>query len=102
MSVSVDDVRHVAMLARLALSDERAAEMTKDLNTILGHMEVLQRVDTSGVAEAAVPGNESMWLDGDRGASTPLAEPPQSFAPEMRAGLFLVPRLATHEDSETT
>jgi aspartyl-tRNA(Asn)/glutamyl-tRNA(Gln) amidotransferase subunit C len=101
MPVSVNDVRHVATLARLELSDEGAAAMTRDLNTILAHMEVLERVKTSGVTEASTHGAVGMRLHGDHGPSTPLAEPAESFAPEMRAGLLLVPRLATHEDAET-
>jgi hypothetical protein len=32
------------------------------------------------------------------GLAIPLAVPRESFAPEMRDGFFLVPRLATHED----
>jgi hypothetical protein len=33
------------------------------------------------------------------GTSVPLAVPREAFAPEMRDGFFLVPRLATHEDA---
>ena len=100
-AVSVDDVRHVAMLARLGLTDERARELTKDLNTILEHMDVLARVNTSGAGETAGIGAAGMRLRKDAGPPTPLAEPPEAFAPEMRAGFFVVPRLSTHEDPES-
>ena len=99
-SVSVDDVRHVAMLARLGISDARAAELTRELNTILEHMSVLSRVHTEGVAEAPSVGLSAMPLRPDDGPAIPLAERPEAFAPEMRAGFFIVPRLATHEDAE--
>ena len=99
-SVSVDDVRHVAMLARLGVTDERARELTRELNMILEHMSVLSKVDTTGVPEASVVGAAGMRLRPDEGPGIPLAEPPQSFAPEMRAGFFIVPRLATHESTE--
>ena len=99
-AITVQDVRHVAMLARLGLTDERARELTNDLNTILEHMVVLSRVDTSGVPESTGFGLEGMRLREDHGAAIPLAEPPAAFAPEMRDGLFIVPRLSTHEDSE--
>jgi aspartyl-tRNA(Asn)/glutamyl-tRNA(Gln) amidotransferase subunit C len=95
--VSIDDVRHVASLARLGLTDERARELTRDLNTILEHMHVLQGVDTRGVDEVAGIGAAGMRLRQDGGPPTPLAEPPSAFAPEMRAGFFIVPRLSTHE-----
>ncbi len=94
--VTVEDVRHVATLARLGLTDERAAELTRDLNTILEHMDVLGRVDTKGVVEAASVA-EGMRLRPDEGPALPLVEPPAAFAPAMRDGLLLVPRLSTHE-----
>jgi aspartyl-tRNA(Asn)/glutamyl-tRNA(Gln) amidotransferase subunit C len=102
-AVTVQDVRHVAMLARLGLTDDRARELTRDLNTILEHMDVLSKVDTAGVAEFAGSGEQGkgMRLREDRGPSMPLAERPESFAPEMRDGLFIVPRLSTHEDAES-
>lgn len=98
--VSVQDVRHVASLARLGLTEERAGELTKDLNTILEHMDALARVDTTGIAEVTASG-EGMRLRDDRGPSIPLRESPESFVPAMRAGLIQVPRLSTHEDAET-
>jgi aspartyl-tRNA(Asn)/glutamyl-tRNA(Gln) amidotransferase subunit C len=101
-AVSVEDVRHVAALARLGLTEERARELTRDLNTILEHMDVLSRVDTKGVEEASGVGAAGMRLRKDHGPAIPLAEPPEAFAPEMRDGFFIVPRLSTHEDPETT
>lgn len=99
------DVRHVAALARLGLTEERARAITRDLNTILEHMAVLGRVATDGVPEAAGAGAESdgdgMRLRGDQGSPVPLREPPAAFAPAMRDGLFVVPRLSTHEDPES-
>ena len=98
--VTIDDVRHVAMLARLGLTDARARELTKDLNTILEHMDVLSRVDTTGVDEASGIGAAGMRLRADAGPPIPLAEPPEAFVPEMRQGFIVVPRLSSHEDSE--
>src|SRR5437870_13293558 len=98
--VSIDDVRHVAMVARLGLTDERARELTKDLNMILEHMDVLSQVDTTGVDEASGTGAAGMRLRADAGPPIPLAEPPEAFVPEMRQGFIVVPRLSSHEDSE--
>ena len=95
--VTIADVRHVAALARLGLSDERAESLTRDLNTILEHMDALERVDTAGVEEATASGDRGMRLRPDRGPAIPLAEPPESFAPAMKDGLIQVPRLSTHE-----
>lgn len=98
--VTLDDVRHVAGLARLGLTAERAEELTRDLNTILEHMEVLGRVDTKGVAEATAT-DAGMRLRPDQGPAIPLVEPPATFAPAMRDGLLQVPRLSTHEQAES-
>lgn len=96
--VTVQDVRHVARLARLGLTDERAGELARDMTAILGHMDVLGRVDTEGVPEfTSGAGEGGMRLRADAGPPVPLREPPAAFAPEMRDGLLLVPRLATHE-----
>ena len=100
-AVTVDDVRHVAMLARLGLTEERARELTKDLNTILEHMAVLSRVDTKGVEEASGIGAAGMRLREDAGPPIPLEEPPEAFVPEMRDGFIVVPRLSSHEDAES-
>ena len=71
--VTIDDVRHVAMLARLGVSDERARELAKELNTILEHMDALGRVDTHGVDEASAT-TTGMRLREDEGPAIPLAE----------------------------
>jgi len=96
-AVTVDDVRHVAMLARLGLTEQQARELTRDLNTILEHMDVLAKVNTTGVAEASGANDAGMRLRADHGPPIPLGEPPDSFGPEMRDGFFIVPRLSTHE-----
>ncbi len=101
-SVNTDDVQHVAMLARLGIDEARAISLARELNTILEHMRVLREVNTDGVEEAAAVGAAGMRLRSDEGPQVPLDEPPERFAPEMRAGFFIVPRLATHEDTEAS
>ena len=99
MPVSRDDVKHIAALARLALPEERIPELVSQLNGILAHMDVLRDVDTTRAAAAARPA-PALPLRPDRGPPLPLATARESFAPAMRDGFFLVPRLATHEDEE--
>jgi aspartyl-tRNA(Asn)/glutamyl-tRNA(Gln) amidotransferase subunit C len=100
MSVSIDEVKHVAMLARLGLTEERAQALTRDMNTILEHMTVLERVETPS-SRGFKPLLNPLRLRRDESPSAPLNAPPSAFAPEMREGLFIVPRLATHEDAES-
>ena len=99
MSISIDDVRHIASLARLGLGDERAASLVNELNGILAHMDVLTRVDTSDVEPVAGIGASGAPLREDRGPPQPLVHPIETFAPRFEKGFFLVPRLATHEDA---
>jgi aspartyl-tRNA(Asn)/glutamyl-tRNA(Gln) amidotransferase subunit C len=101
VSVSEDDVRHVATLARLGLEPARIPTIVAELNGILAHMEVLSKVDTSNVAPVTGVGAAGTPLRVDGGNQIPLARPREAFAPAIREGLLLVPRLATHEDSES-
>lgn len=100
MAVTRDDVRHIAELARLSVSEADAGSLMTQLNDILSHMEVLSAVDTAGVTPVSGVGSGGTPLRQDAGNSVPLQTPLNSFAPEMRDGFFLVPRLATHETAE--
>lgn len=97
--ITLEQVRHIARLAHLGLSDAQVGAIAFDLNSILDHMDALSRVDTSGVAEYTA-GDAAMPLRADHGDPVPLAARPETFAPAMRDGFFVVPRLATHEDAE--
>ncbi len=98
MSVTHDDVRHVAQLARLAVTENRLDGLVAELNGILGHMDALSEVDT-GSAGAMPVSSESTPLRSDTSGPIPLLRPLASFAPSVKDGFILVPRLATHEDS---
>lgn len=100
MAVTREDVKHVAALARLGMTDERATEFTAQLNTILGHMDVLSRVDTKSLEPVVGIGAERASLAPDAGPPVKLERPREDIAPAMRDGFFLVPRLSTHETSE--
>ena len=53
MTLSLDEVRHVASLCRLALTPEEEERMQEQLSSILEHVGRLQEVDTSAVAPTA-------------------------------------------------
>jgi len=99
MAVTPEDVRHVAALARLAIPDADLAGYVTQLNGILGHMEALQRIPSAGAAADAEDAALGMRLREDVIGAVPLGRAPEAFAPTMREGFFLVPRLATHEDA---
>ena len=96
MSVSEQDLRHVADLARLGLPTARIPQLVAELNGILAHMDVLDGVDTEGVACATGVSSGGMPLRADGGVQYPMAGALETFAPATRDGFLLVPRLDTH------
>ena len=99
MPVTREDVLHIAELARLGIDTARADALTKELSAILSHMEVLSQVDTASGPPAAGVGAGGTPLRPDVGVPGLMSNALASFAPKMRDGFFIVPRLATHEDS---
>jgi aspartyl-tRNA(Asn)/glutamyl-tRNA(Gln) amidotransferase subunit C len=99
MAVTREDVLHIAELARLGVDSARADNLTKELSAILAHMEVLSQVDTSSVSAATASGVDGTPLRPDVGVKPLMEKALESFAPSMQDGFFIVPRLATHEDS---
>ncbi len=53
MTISEQDVRHIAKLASLALSDQDVQRMASELGVIVGYIEQLKEVDTAGVEAIA-------------------------------------------------
>jgi aspartyl-tRNA(Asn)/glutamyl-tRNA(Gln) amidotransferase subunit C len=100
VAVTINDVRHIATLARLGLTEARAAAVVNELNTILAHMDELSKVDTKGVEEALGVGAQGLPVRPDSGPPFPLARSLDAFAPSVREGFLLVPRLSTHESPE--
>ena len=90
---------HIAELARLGVDAPRADELTKELSAILAHMEVLSQVNTASAPTPSDVETAGTPLRPDVGVSPLMKGTLESFAPAMRDGFFIVPRLATHEDS---
>lgn len=55
MSLTREDIASLAHLARIGLSDEEQTRAEKELDSVLGYVDRLQKVDTSGAEEAAPP-----------------------------------------------
>jgi aspartyl-tRNA(Asn)/glutamyl-tRNA(Gln) amidotransferase subunit C len=101
VAVSEQDVRHVAALARLGLADDRVQALVGELNGILAHMDVLQQVDIGG-ASLDPDATHGMRMREDVPNPIALARAREDFAPSMRDGFFLVPRLSTHGATDCT
>jgi aspartyl-tRNA(Asn)/glutamyl-tRNA(Gln) amidotransferase subunit C len=101
VSVSEQDVRHVAGLARLGIAEPSLPALVEELNGILEHMDVLQQVNIDD-ASLEPDAEQGMRLRPDVASPIPLQRERASFAPSMRDGFFLVPRLETHDDTPGT
>lgn len=99
--ITIDDVRRIAELARIGVDESRLASLVGELSSILEHMAALREVDTEGAVATAGPGGGGTPLREDGGMPIPLAHPLETVAPRMHHGFFLVPRLASHEESES-
>ncbi|MBP6038384.1 MAG: Asp-tRNA(Asn)/Glu-tRNA(Gln) amidotransferase subunit GatC [Candidatus Saccharimonas sp.] len=63
-TISSDDVRHLAQLSSLQLSDDEVASLQVDLANILGYIEQLGSLDTNGIEPTyQVTGLENIWRD---------------------------------------
>jgi aspartyl-tRNA(Asn)/glutamyl-tRNA(Gln) amidotransferase subunit C len=78
MTLSRDEVDHVAMLARLGLSDGEKGRLLGELEAILGHIARLQEVDTSTLAATAQVGDLVNVMRAD------VPEPPIGAAAALR------------------
>jgi len=91
--ISRQDVEHVARLARLALSDADLERMREQLNGILGYIDKLRALDTTGVEPTshAVPLVNVMRDD----ATRPCLSPDEALAnaPERSGQFFRVPKI---------
>ena len=97
MSVTTEDVLHVAQLARLAIDEARLPGVVAELNGILQHIDALQQATIpTDFGEQTVAG---MPLRADDAPPVVLQRAREAFAPATRDGFFLVPRLATHGDA---
>jgi aspartyl-tRNA(Asn)/glutamyl-tRNA(Gln) amidotransferase subunit C len=93
MSIEDNQVRQVAHLARLELSDEEVARYRDDLNSILTLVERMNACDTEGVKPMSNPLDATQRLRADVVTEEIDREEFLKGAPEVRNGLFLVPKV---------
>lgn len=93
MPPSAADVRRLARLARIALSDEEIAATQAQLDTVFDLIERLQAVDTAGVEPMTHPQPMELRLRPDEVTETDRREDYQRVAPAVERGLYLVPKV---------
>ena len=93
MSIDKDKVRHIAKLARIAMSHEELERMVPELNNILGWVEQLGEVDTSGVEPLTAVIDQKLRLRDDVVNDGNCRDDILANAPEPQHGFFGVPKV---------
>ncbi|MDR5171862.1 Asp-tRNA(Asn)/Glu-tRNA(Gln) amidotransferase subunit GatC [Methylobacillus flagellatus] len=93
MSLNTHDVKRIAHLARIAVSEEEAEATLVKLSGILGLIEEMQAVDTSGIAPMSHSQDVTQRLREDVVTESDQRELLQSIAPAVENGLYLVPKV---------
>ena len=93
MSVTNEQVRHIAKLARIAMSDEELERMVPELNNILGWIEQLGEVDADGVEPLTAVIPNALRLREDKVTDGDCREDVLANAPFAEHGFFAVPKV---------
>lgn len=93
MALSRDEVRKVALLSRLELTDAEIDGQAKHINVLLAQFEKLQELDVTGIEPTShsIPMFNVLREDASRPSLT--REQVLANAPEAREGCFVVPRI---------
>ncbi len=91
--ITKKDVEHVALLARLELTEDETAKFTEQLNAILKHAEALNQLDTTNIQPTAHPlPLNNVFREDIAKPGIPNKEA-LANAPEQEAGFFKVPKI---------
>lgn len=93
MSLKPEEILKIAHLARLNLSQSDIEHYTPQLSRILGFIEQMNQADTSQVEPLAHPLDISQRLREDTVNEPDLRDKYQRIAPQVEAGLYLVPKV---------
>ncbi len=93
MSVNADQVRHVAKLARIAMSDAEVDALVPEFNNILGWVEQLAEVDTDGVEPLTAVIDQQLRLRDDVVTDGDCRDKVLANAPDAQHGFFAVPKV---------
>ena len=93
MSVDAATVKKIASLARIAITDEEVAKIAPELDNILGWIEQLSEVDTSGVAPMTAVIPNHLRLRDDVVTDGGVRDKVLANAPQAEHGFFTVPKV---------
>jgi aspartyl-tRNA(Asn)/glutamyl-tRNA(Gln) amidotransferase subunit C len=93
MSLSLNDVQRIALLARIAISENEAREALGQLNSIFALIEQLQAADTTGIEPMSHAQDIAQRLRADEAVEPDRHRVFQEAGPQVQAGLYLVPKV---------
>ncbi len=93
MSLSDDQLRRLARLARIALQGHESAVVAERPNNVLGLIEQMRGVDTAGIEPMAHPLDAVQPLRVDSVTESDQHARYQAVAPAVEEGLYLVPKV---------
>jgi len=93
MSVDTATVRHIAKLARIAMSDGEVEALVPELNNILGWIEQLQEVDCSGIEPMTAVIANTLRMRPDMVTDGGVRDAVLANAPVAEHGFFAVPKV---------
>jgi aspartyl-tRNA(Asn)/glutamyl-tRNA(Gln) amidotransferase subunit C len=93
MALSLDDVKRVAHLSRIEISDAAAETVLHDLVRIFGLIEQMQALDVSAIEPMAHGQDIVLRLREDKVTESDQHAAFQSVAPQVEAGLYVVPKV---------
>jgi aspartyl-tRNA(Asn)/glutamyl-tRNA(Gln) amidotransferase subunit C len=93
MSVDAEQVRHIAKLARIAMSDAEIAALVPELNAIIGWVEQLGEVNTDGVEPLTAVIEQKLRLRDDAVTDGNIRDEVLANAPAAQHGFFAVPKV---------
>ncbi len=93
MSLSLQDVKRIAHLARIAITEDEAQNYLTQLNNIFALIEQMQSVDTSGIEPMSHAQAVGLRIREDLVTESDRHEAFQTVAPQVEAGLYLVPKV---------
>ena len=93
MALSLDDVKRIAALARISITEAEAEQMLAQLSGVFSLIEQMQAADTRGIEPMSHAQDVVLRLRADAVSESDQHELFQSVAPQVEAGLYLVPKV---------
>jgi aspartyl-tRNA(Asn)/glutamyl-tRNA(Gln) amidotransferase subunit C len=93
LSLSKEQVRHIALLARLSLDEKDIDDVVEKLSSIVDFVDQLQAAPTDEVVPMAHPMDMSQRLRADAVTESNVRDKIQENAPSVENGFYLVPKV---------